>query len=205
MPSTRIYVASSNPGKLADFAAAARTHQVDVLPLPRIKDIEPPEETGTTFEANAILKSEFYSQFVPGEMLIADDSGLTVDALGGEPGVRSARYAQDAGEVSSDPDRANNALLLRRADGIPDTERQCAFICTIAVARNGATLNTFTAEARGVLLRTPRGNNGFGYDPLFFFPALNKAFAELSREEKLMVSHRGAAFRKFLEWVSRAV
>lgn len=205
MPATRIYVASSNPGKLADFSAAARAHQVDVLPLPRMKEIEPPEETGDTFEANARLKAEFYSQFVPGEMLIADDSGLTVDALGGEPGVRSARYAQDTGEISPDPDAANNALLLRRALRIEDRQRQCAFVCTIAVARCGETLNTFTAEARGMLLRAPRGNNGFGYDPLFFFPALNKSFAELSREEKLNVSHRGAAFRKFLEWASRSV
>src|SRR5579859_887886 len=197
----RIFVASSNPGKLADFAAAATAHNIEVLPLSGIKSIEPPEETGTTFEENARLKADFYSKHVPGEILIADDSGLTVDALGGEPGVRSARYAEDAGTVTDDPDEANNRLLLQRAEAIPDPQRQCAFVCSIAASRDGRTLQTFTADAKGVLLRTPRGGNGFGYDPLFYFPELGKAFAELSRQEKLLVSHRGAAFRKFLGWM----
>lgn len=197
----RIFVASSNPGKLADFAAAAKAHNIDVLPLPGIREIVPPEETGSTFEENANLKAEFYSRYVPGEILIADDSGLVVDALGGEPGVRSARYAEDAGIVCNEPDAANNQLLIERTAAIPDGERQCAFVCTIAASRDGQTLETFTADARGMLLRAPRGQNGFGYDPLFYFPGLGKSFAELSREEKLQVSHRGAAFRMFLEWM----
>jgi len=197
----RIFVASSNPGKLADFAAAAKAHEIDVLPLPGIKQIAAPEETGSTFEENARLKAEFYSRCVPEEIAIADDSGLVVDALNGEPGVRSARYAEDAGIHSDDPDAANNRLLLKRAEPMPDASRQCAFVCTIAAARDGQTLETFTADARGMLLRAPRGTNGFGYDPLFFFPNLGKSFAELSRQEKLRVSHRGAAFRKFLDWM----
>ena len=197
----RIFVASSNPGKLADFAEAARVHGIQVLPLPGIKHIDAPEETGNTFEGNAKLKAEFYSQYVTGEVLIADDSGLVVDALNGEPGVRSARYAADAGIESPDSDEANNRLLLDRAERIPDRQRQCAFVCSIAAARDGETLKTFTAEARGVLLREPRGSNGFGYDPLFYFPEWNRAFAELSRDEKLKVSHRGAAFRMLLDWV----
>lgn len=197
----RIFVASSNPGKLADFAAAAKAHGIDVLPLPEIKKIIPPEETGNTFEENAKLKAEFYSLHAPGEILIADDSGLVVDALHGEPGVRSARYAEDAGIRSDDPDEANNLLLLKRAQGISDGHRQCAFVCTIAAARSGQTLQTFTADARGTLLYAPRGTNGFGYDPLFYFPNLAKSFAQLSREEKLQVSHRGAAFRMFLDWM----
>jgi|SRR5579859_2922611 len=201
MSATRIFVASSNPGKLADFAAAARAHNVDVLALSGMKAIEAPEETGATFDENARLKAEFYSRHIPGEVLIADDSGLVVDALGGEPGVRSARYAEDAGMVAADPDEANNQLLLKRADSILDRQRQCAFVCSIAVARDGRTLETFTAQARGMLLRAPVGNNGFGYDPLFYFPDLGRSFAELSREEKLRVSHRGAAFRMFLEWL----
>lgn len=201
MSSSRIFVASSNPGKLADFAAAAKAHDIDVLALSGMKDIPVPEETGSTFEENARLKAEFYSMHVPGEILIADDSGLTVDALQGEPGVRSARYSEDAGIVTDDPDEANNRLLLQRAEAIPDTRRQCAFVCSIAAARDGRTLKTFTADAKGMLLRSLRGNNGFGYDPLFYFPDLGKSFAELSREEKLQVSHRGAAFRKFLAWM----
>jgi XTP/dITP diphosphohydrolase len=201
---SRVFVASSNPGKLADFVAAAETYNVDVLPLPRTKQIAPPEETGSTFAENAKLKAIFYSCHAPGELLIADDSGLAVEALHGEPGVRSARYAEDAGISSGDPDEANNQLLLRRTETIPDAQRQCAFICTIAAARDGRTLQTFTAEARGMLLKAPRGSNGFGYDPLFYFPELGKSFAELSREEKLRVSHRGAAFRMFLQWMDRA-
>ena len=198
---SRIFVASSNPGKLADFAAAAKAHNIDVLPLPG--EIIAPEETGSTFEENARLKAEFYSQYVPGEILIADDSGLVVDALNGEPGVRSARYAEDSGIITDDPDGANNRLLLERADAVPDSRRQCAFVCAIAAARDRRTLETFTADARGMLLRAPCGSNGFGYDPLFYFPQFGKSFAELSREEKLRVSHRGAAFRKFLDWMDQ--
>lgn len=198
----RVLVASSNSGKMADFAAAALVFETEVAPLPGIKQIQPPEETGSTFEENARLKAEYYSRHTPGDILIADDSGLVVDALGGEPGVRSARYAEDAGISTHDPDAANNALLLRNAERIPDRQRQCAFVCAIAAAQNGTTLHTFTARARGMLLRGARGNNGFGYDPLFYFPQLSKSFAELSREEKLKVSHRGAAFRMFLEWIN---
>jgi XTP/dITP diphosphohydrolase len=200
---SRIFVASSNPGKLADFVATAAAYNLDVLPLSGIKQIGPPEETGSTFADNAKLKAVFYSCYAPGEILIADDSGLAVEALHGEPGVRSARYAEDAGSRSDDPDQANNQLLLERAEGIADPQRQCAFICVIAAARDGRTLQTFTAEARGMLLRTPRGTHGFGYDPLFYFPNLGKSFAELSREEKLRVSHRGAAFRMLLRWMDR--
>jgi len=148
-----------------------------------------------------MLKAEYYSRYMPGEVLIADDSGLTMRALNGAPGVRSARYAEDAGIVTNDPDEANNRLLLERAQAIPDSERQCAFVCSIAAARNGRTLQLFTANAKGMLLPAPRGRNGFGYDPLFYFPDLGKSFAELTREEKLRVSHRGAAFREFLEWM----
>ena len=199
---TPVLVASSNAGKLADFASAARIFDIEIAPLPGIKTIRPPEETGSTFEENARLKAEYYSRHCPKAMLIADDSGLVVDALGGEPGVRSARYAEDAGISTHDPDAANNALLLRRTAAIADSQRQCAFVCAIAAAHNGTTLDTFKARAIGMLLREARGSNGFGYDPLFFFPQLNKSFAELSREEKLHVSHRGAAFRMFLEWMN---
>jgi len=197
----RIYVATSNPGKLADFASAAESHGIEISALPNMGQISPPEESGSTFEENARLKADYYSQKVPGEIVVVDDSGLVVNALGGEPGVRSARYAEDAGLIAPDVDQANNGLLLQRMEGVPDGQRCCAFVCVIAAARNGKTLQTFRAEARGTLLREARGSNGFGYDPLFYFPSLGKSFAELSRAEKLKVSHRGAAFQMFLDWM----
>ncbi len=197
---TIIYVASSNKGKLADFATAAKEHGVDIRSPPGIEKMVF-EETGATFAENARLKAEYYSRHSSGEILIADDSGLTVDALGGEPGVRSARYAQDAGILTNQPDAANNQLLLERTANLPDSHRQCAFVCSIAAGRDGRTLNTFNADARGILLHAPKGSSGFGYDPLFYFPGLNKSFAEISREEKLRVSHRGKAFRLFLDWI----
>jgi len=201
---TLIYVASSNKGKLADFAAAAQEYGVDIRPLPGIEGMDAPEETGATFEENARLKAEYYSRHAGAEIVIADDSGLTVDALGGEPGVRSARYADDAGIVTNHPDAANNELLLKRTEGVPDSRRQCAFVCSISAARDGKTLKVFNADARGLLLRAPKGSNGFGYDPLFYFPELSNSFAEISREEKLRVSHRGKAFRLFLEWIDES-
>jgi XTP/dITP diphosphohydrolase len=198
----QIYVASSNRGKLADFATAAQEYGIEVLPLPGIADIEAPEETGSTFEENARLKAEYYSQKMPNEIVIADDSGLTVAALGGAPGVRSARYAADAGISAADPDEANNNLLLRNSEWIPDVKRNCAFVAVIAAARDGKTLQAFAGSAEGMLLREPCGSNGFGYDPLFYFPSIAKSFAELSPEEKLSVSHRGEAFRKLLKWIA---
>jgi XTP/dITP diphosphohydrolase len=154
-------------------------------------------EDGATFEENARKKAEHYSAFVPGEIVLADDSGLEVDALGGAPGVHSARYAATSSAENAD-DRANNARLLRELSHAVD--RAARFVCVIAVAQGGRTLATFRGEAQGRILAEPRGSSGFGYDPLFFFAALGKTFAELTPEEKAAVSHRGAAFRKFLDW-----
>lgn len=197
----RVYVATSNPGKLRDFATAAAIHGIEVLPIPTLSAIPPPDETGDTFEANARLKAEHYSHHARGELVLADDSGLTVDALDGEPGVRSARYAQGH-EFSSAhaQDEANNRLVLHRMKDVPDARRGTAFVCVIAAAKDGVTLAAFHGEVRGRLLHAPRGHNGFGYDPLFFFPEMKRSFAELSNEEKLSVSHRGRAFEKFLMW-----
>lgn len=196
-----IYVATTNPGKLRDFNTAARVHDAQVLPIVAVGNVAPPEETGHTFEENASIKAEAYSRQLPGELVIADDSGLSVVSLGGEPGVRSARYAADAGIQSDDADAANNALLLERIQSVPDDQRDAAFICAIAVARDGVTLATFVGEVRGRVLRELRGSGGFGYDPLFFFPPFGKSFGEISPEQKLSVSHRGEAFQKFLLWL----
>ena len=196
----RVLIATSNSGKLRDFAGAAAGHGVTFAALPDFDRLPAVVEDGATFEANARKKAEHYSRFAPGEIVLADDSGLEVFALSGAPGVHSARYASNSLEGNAD-DHANNARLLRELAGIAD--RRARFVCVIATARDGDTLATFRGEAEGRILEAPCGSGGFGYDPLFFLPALGKTFAELNPEEKAAVSHRGAAFRKFLEWCDR--
>lgn len=197
----RILVATSNPGKIRDFVGAARVHDVELDLLPDYKKIEAPEEHGQTFEANARIKAEYYSLHVPGQLVLADDSGLEVDALGGAPGVRSARYATDEfGYTGADIDDRNNALVLKKMEAVPDGQRSGRFVCVLALARDGKTIATFNGQAEGRILRGLQGKNGFGYDPMFFFPEVGKTFADLGSEEKSHYSHRGAAFRKFLAW-----
>ena len=192
-----ILIATSNAGKLRDFSGAAAGFGIEISGIPNFASLPPVVEDGLTFEANARKKAEAYSLQASGEIVLADDSGLEVDALGGAPGVHSARYAATSPEGNAD-DRANNARLLRELSHAAD--RAARFVCVIAAARDGRTLSTFRGEARGRILDAPRGAGGFGYDPLFFFPALGKTFAELTAEEKAGASHRGAAFRKFLQW-----
>jgi XTP/dITP diphosphohydrolase len=205
----RVLVATSNPGKIRDLIGAAMAHNVSVETLPGLSALPAVIEDGTTFEANARKKAEYYSKSVEGQLVIADDSGLEVDALGGAPGVRSARYAEDeklgAAEQRNELapnscDEANNARLLRELHDVPDEYRTGRFVCVIAAARNGHTLATFHGRAEGLILRAPRGSNGFGYDPLFYFTEIEKTFAEPTAEEKARYSHRGAAFRQFLRW-----
>lgn len=203
---TRVLVATSNPGKLRDFAGAAETHGIEIVPIPGFASLPAVVEDGATFEANARKKAEAYSRAVPGELVLADDSGLEVDALGGAPGVHSARYAADQPHFTEDntDDLANNARVLRELLDIPPEKRTARFVCMLAAARNGATIAAFRGEAEGLILDAPRGENGFGYDPLFLFPQIDKTFAELTAVEKAQYSHRGAAFRKFLMWVHAA-
>ena len=200
----RVLVATSNAGKIRDLVGAAAAHEIEIATLPDFVKLADVIEDGPTFEANARKKAEHYSKFSEGELVIADDSGLEVDALKGAPGVRSARYAADEhgrnDESSNSDDEANNARLLRELHEVPEEFRTGRFVCVIAVARNGHTLATFQGKAEGIILRAPRGRNGFGYDPLFFFSQIEKAFAELTAEEKAKYSHRGAAFRQFLDW-----
>jgi XTP/dITP diphosphohydrolase len=198
----RILIATSNPGKLRDFAGAAVGHGVTISAVPAFASLPAVVEDGLTFEANARKKAEEYSGYVPGEIVVADDSGLEVDALKGAPGVHSARYAADRpdkAEANTD-DEANNARVLRELKGIPPAQRTGRFVCVLAAARDGKTLATFRGTAEGIILDAPRGTNGFGYDPLFYFPEIRKTFAELTAEEKSKYSHRGAAFRAFLDW-----
>jgi XTP/dITP diphosphohydrolase len=197
-----ILIATSNAGKLRDFAGAAASLGIEIACIPNFSSLPVVVEDGLTFEENARKKAESYSREVPGEIVLADDSGLEVNALKGAPGVHSARYAADAPHLmdNNTDDAANNTRLLRELKDVPDGKRNGRFVCVIAAARDGQTLEVFRGEAEGTILSRPRGTNGFGYDPLFYFPQIQKTFAELTPEEKAQYSHRGAAFRHFLAW-----
>jgi XTP/dITP diphosphohydrolase len=207
----RILIATSNPGKLRDFAGAAKSRGIEIASIPNFSSLPAVVEDGLTFEENARKKAEEYSRHVAGEIVVADDSGLEVDALNGAPGVHSARYAAPdfhgkephQADANTD-DAANNARLLRELKNASREKRSGRFVCVLAAARDGQMLATFRGTAEGIILEAPRGANGFGYDPLFYFPQIGKTFAELTAEEKARYSHRGAAFRKFLEWCDRA-
>lgn len=198
----RVLIATSNAGKLRDFVGAAAPFNIAIAGLPNFSSLPQVVEDGVTFEENARKKAESYSLAAPGELVLCDDSGLEIGALGGAPGVHSARYAADephAAECNTD-DEANNGKVLRELAGVVPEKRTARFVCVLAAARDGQTLQTFRGTAEGVILDAPRGQHGFGYDPLFYFPGIGKTFAELSAEEKALYSHRGAAFRAFLDW-----
>src|SRR5580692_2127687 len=206
----RILIATSNPGKLRDFAGAAAPRGIEIGSIPNFASLPVVVEDGLTFEENARKKAEEYSRHTTGEIVVADDSGLEVDALHGAPGVHSARYAapdlldvQPHQANENTDDQANNARVLRELKKVLPEKRTGRFVCVLAAARDGKTLTTFRGTAEGVILDHPRGTNGFGYDPLFYFPQIQKTFAELTAEEKARYSHRGAAFRQLLEWYDR--
>ncbi len=192
----KLYLASSNPGKLAEFralaAASAPPVPVELALLPDVESLPAFEESAPTFAENAAGKALHYSRLQEG-LVFADDSGLVVPALGGAPGVHSARYAG--------PDATNSQRiekLLRELRGTAADERSAHFVCAIALAKRGRALAIVTDRADGQILEAPRGSGGFGYDPVFYFPAAKKTFAELTAEEKNRHSHRGKAFRKLL-------
>lgn len=199
----RLYVATSSQGKLCDFRTAAETHAVSIDPLPDLAEIDPPEEDGDTFAENATLKAVYYSQFAPGALVIADDSGLEVDALSGAPGVRSARFAADAGLVDSpdandNTDVWNNIVLLQRLDTVPPPERTARYHCVLVAALDGQPVHMADGTVEGMILNAPRGTGGFGYDPLFYLPNLDRTMAELDLHTKLSHSHRGRALAALL-------
>jgi XTP/dITP diphosphohydrolase len=181
-----VYCATSNPGKLREFQLAAPDFDVRQLPRP----VPPPEENGTTFEENAVSKAEYYSRFVDG-YVFADDSGLEVEALGGAPGVHSARYA---GPEATDAD--NNALLLQRMAG--HTDRTARFVCVIALIK---LVHIFRGEVEGHILGAPRGSGGFGYDPLFYYEPFGCTFGEAFIGDKMLVSHRAQALEKMFTFL----
>ena len=218
----RLFLASSNPGKLAEFRDLARdagpsapttpqlapdpatnvvptsaAPQVELDLAPWFDELPPFEEDAPTFAENALGKALHYSRSRDG-FVFADDSGLVVPALGGLPGVRSARYAGPAATGAQ-----RNAKLLEELQGKRDTERAAYFVCAIALVQRGSAVAIVSDRVDGLILDAPSGTQGFGYDPVFSVPALDKAFAELSPQEKNRHSHRGKAFRRLLSLITQ--
>jgi XTP/dITP diphosphohydrolase len=195
-----IYACSSNRAKLEELVLVGRESSFSDLiikPLPGLTQIPAPDENGTTFEENAKIKAAYYSGFTE-ELVLADDSGLEVAALHDAPGIYSARYA---GPNATDAD--NNDLLLRRLENREN--RAARFVCTVALARAGRVCTTIRGTVEGEILSQSRGDQGFGYDPLFFYPSLGRTFAELTRDEKFAVSHRGRALRSLFTYLLQQI
>lgn len=186
----KLLIASKNKGKIREFEQMLQEWPVTFVSLDEWADLEEPEETGSTFVENACLKAAYYAQ-ATGLLSLADDSGLAVDALNGAPGVLSARYAGEHGR-----DSANNRLVLSQMADVPEEKRTGRFLCALAVALpDGSIAATTEGACEGVILREARGTGGFGYDPLFWSPVLQKTLAEATPEEKNAISHRGNALR----------
>jgi XTP/dITP diphosphohydrolase len=188
----RLFLASSNPGKLREYLELARGSGVTVELLPRFGEFPSFDESAPTFAENSAGKALHYNRFTD-EAVLADDSGLVVPALGGAPGVHSARYA---GPGATDADRVQK--LLREMRGMEGLERRARFVCVTSVAQAGRAIAVVSDLAHGVITSEPRGSGGFGYDPVFFFEELGRTYAELTREEKNAYSHRGKSFSKLL-------
>jgi XTP/dITP diphosphohydrolase len=199
MSRVRILFATSNPHKIEEVRGILAPHGIEIIGLDSINP-QPPEpvEYGDTFEANARIKAIAYAR-ATGQVCLADDSGLEVDALGGRPGVHSARYA-GIGATRAERDAANNRKLLRELEGVPDAQRRARFVCAMCLSdAAGDILAETRGEFPGVLGHAPRGDNGFGYDPLLYLPDRGCTSAELSPADKNARSHRGAAARAMAE------
>ena len=195
-----LYVATSNPGKLRDFASAV-SQAVTITPLPNLATIPTPLEDAPTFEGNARLKAIAYSLHAPGLLVLADDSGLEVDALAGDPGVRSARFADGRAFPTNrplPPDQRNNLCLLALLASTRESDRTARYRCVLALARDGEILATASGTVEGEILAVPRGTGGFGYDPLFLLPEEGRTMAELAPAERQHHSHRGRALQALL-------
>jgi XTP/dITP diphosphohydrolase len=192
-PLKKMLLATSNQGKILEYKALLKGIPYEIVTLSDRGISMEVTETVRTYEENARLKATTLAR-ESGLLTLADDSGLEVDALGGEPGVRSARYA---GEGISDADR--NAYLLSKLQNVPEKERTARFICVIAIAGPGGKVAIFRGECRGFITTAPRGKHGHGYDPVFYVPELGKTMAELTLEEKNGVRHRARAAEKARE------
>lgn len=194
-PPVKLEVATSNSGKLREYRELAADQAVQLESVAGIAALPPFDEHAPTFTENSAGKALYYSRFTS-EPVIADDSGLVVPALGGAPGVHSARYA---GSNATDADRV--AKLLSEMRGKTGSDRRARFICVLTLAQAGRAIAVFSDSVEGLLAEEPRGTGGFGYDPVFYFGKLGKTYAEISRQEKNEYSHRGRAFRKLLKFL----
>lgn len=179
-----LVIATRNPGKVLEVAQILSDLPFEIVTLENYPDAPDVEETGSTFAENAVLKAVEYAKFT-GELTLADDSGLEVDALNGEPGVMSARYAPTTDE--------RNQKVLDLMSNVPDDKRTARFRCVIAIAEPDGDVHTCEGKVEGLIAREPRGDKGFGYDPIFYIPEFGKMFAELDADEKNAISHRGRA------------
>lgn len=185
----QVVIATKNKGKAKDFEAIFSPLGYEVVTMLDVAPEMEIDETGSTFEENAVLKAETLSKAL-GKIVIADDSGLEIDVLGGEPGVYSARYA------GNHDDEANIEKVLEKLQGVPEENRTARFVCAIAISGPEFETKTVFGTCEGVILTEKRGSNGFGYDPIFYVPELGRTMAELTAEEKGAISHRGNAIRK---------
>lgn len=191
----KLYLATSNPGKLRELGALAATEGVQLEALPGYDRLPRAPEEDASFALNALEKALHYSRHTDG-LVVADDSGLAVEALNGRPGPHSARYA---GPAATDAD--NNRKLLEELRGVPEAQRGARYLCVLALAEKERLLALFSDSCAGRILEVPRGRGGFGYDPLFFIPPLGKTMAELEVAEKNQYSHRGKAFKTLLKYL----
>ena len=198
-----IYLATANPHKVSEFAEMFADSSIECAmhSSAEFENYESPEEDGDTFEKNAFIKAEALKKCVPeGAYVVADDSGIVVDALGGAPGIHSARYAGVSGRAA---DAANNAKLLNALENVADKKRTARFVCAIALICPDGERVSFGGKIEGVINRGESGANGFGYDPLFFLPERACTTAELSAADKNEISHRGRAFKKLAEFLRK--
>lgn len=189
----KVMIATKNPGKAKEFADLFQKYGIRVQSLLDMENSIDVEETGTTFAENAILKAETISER-SGEAVIADDSGLVIDALDGRPGVYSARYAG-----LEKNDLANIEKVLKELKGVPLEKRTARFVCVLAVAIPGEETLTFEGQCSGLITREKSGSNGFGYDPIFYLPEKGQTLAELTKQEKNLISHRAVALNQMLK------
>jgi XTP/dITP diphosphohydrolase len=203
MSAPKIVLATRNAGKIRELADGLRAFGLEVLGLDAFPEMEDVEETGASFEENALLKASAVARYT-GCIAVADDSGVEADALGGAPGIHSARYGDmrplppGAEDPALSRDDRNNFVLLHELAAVPDEKRTGRFVCAMSACKPDGACITLRGVWEGHILRAPRGANGFGYDPLFFDPEVGRTAAELSREEKNARSHRGSALRKLL-------
>lgn len=193
----QMVIASANQGKIAEIRASFQGLPIEIHSLAEFGTIPEAEETGKTFAENALLKAHYYAKQT-GMACLADDSGLEVDALGGDPGVYSARFAGDA---ASDED--NNQKLLAALRGVPEGQRSARFRCVLAFLDTDGAVIMADGTCEGIILEAPRGAGGFGYDPLFYMPELDATLAEISIAEKNAVSHRGQALKSMAKQLAK--